>query len=150
MAKRKKTKTKTKKAKKKSAGKPAARRPVAKKAARKKRPGTKPRAAPKPKKAAPVVTAPPAPAAAPPAGDPIGVVTHYFNHLSVAIIALDGGSVRVGELVRIKGHTSDFTQRVDSMEIDHAPVTEAHPGQSFGLRVKDHAREHDAVYKVVQ
>ena len=63
---------------------------------------------------------------------------------------LETGNVRAGDVVHIKGHTSDFTQRVESMEIDHVHVSEVRPGQSFGLRVKEHAREHDVVYKAKQ
>jgi len=77
----------------------------------------------------------------------IGIVTHYFPHVSAAIVQLETGSLRVGDVIHIKGHTSDFTQRVESMEIDHVHVNEARPGQSFGVRVKEHAREHDVVYK---
>jgi len=83
----------------------------------------------------------------PPGMARIGIVTHYFPHVSAAIVQLEIGSLRVGDVIHIKGHTSDFTQRVDSMEIDHVHVNEARPGQSFGLRVKEHAREHDVVYK---
>ncbi len=147
-----KAKKKTKKAparkavaRKKVAPKPKA-RPKAKKKA-------KAKAAPKAKRAATRATAtlpkPAAPAVptAPPGTARIGIVTHYYSHLSVAILQLETGNLRVGDVIHIKGHTSDFTQRVDSMEIDHVHVNEARPGQSFGLRVKEHAREHDVVYK---
>lgn len=93
-----------------------------------------------------VVPAPAAPAV-PPGMTRIGIVTHYFPHVSAAIVQLETGSLRVGDLIHIKGHTSDFTQLVDSLEIDHVHVNEARPGQSFGVRVKEHAREHDVVYK---
>lgn len=156
MAKTKKTKTKAKKAKKKTpARKAVGRKAVAKKTARKKKVTTKrgkpaSKAAPR-TKTTPAAAAPkPVAAVPPPAGEPVGIVTHYYNHLSVAIIKLETASLREGELVRIKGHTSDFTQRVESMEVDHEQVSEAHPGQSLGLRVKEHAREHDVVYKVAQ
>ena len=95
----------------------------------------------------PAVTPPPAAPVAPPGMERIGVVTHYYNHLSVAILKLEKGILRVGDQYHMKGHTSDFAQPVDSMEIDHAHVNEARPGQSFGLRVREHAREHDVVYK---
>ncbi|MFQ5544566.1 MAG: hypothetical protein ACE5FE_01185 [Acidiferrobacterales bacterium] len=90
-----------------------------------------------------------APAAAPvPDEERIGVVTHYYTHLSVAVVHLDAGALRVGDAIHIKGHTSDFTQTVDSMEIDHVHVSETRAGQSFGLKVVEHAREHDGVYRV--
>jgi len=79
----------------------------------------------------------------------VGKVTHYFSHLSVAVVQLETGTLREGDTIHIKGHTSDFYQRVASMEVDHVHVAEARPGQSFGLKVSGHAREHDGVYRVV-
>lgn len=93
-----------------------------------------------------------APAAAPTAGpgeERVGVVTHYYTHLGVAVVRLESGSLRVGDTIHIRGHTSDFRQRVESMQIEHQPVTEVRAGQEFGLKVVDHAREHDVVFKVV-
>ena len=78
----------------------------------------------------------------------IGKVTHYFSKVGVAAIEINQDVLRVGETIHVKGHTSDFTQPVDSMQIDNESVTEATAGQSIGIRVKDHAREHDLVYKV--
>lgn len=148
MATKKKAKTKATKKKKKATTPKAA---VRKKAAHKKVAAKKKtKAAPKPKRVAARKPAPlPKPAApvVPPGTERIGVVTHYFSHLSVAILQLETGSLRVGDFIHIKGHTSDFSQPVESMEVDHVHVNEVRPGQSFGLRVKEHAREHDVVYK---
>jgi hypothetical protein len=79
----------------------------------------------------------------------IGVVTHYYSHLSVAAMRLEPGTtLHVGDVIHIHGHTTDFTQKVDSLDVDHAPVTEVGPNDDFGLKVIEHAREHDAVFKV--
>jgi putative protease len=78
----------------------------------------------------------------------IGVVTHYYNHLSVAIIRLESGTLRIGDTIHIRGHTTDLQQKVESLEVEHAPATEVGPNDDFGLKVVDHAREHDVVYKV--
>lgn len=77
----------------------------------------------------------------------VGVVSHYFNHIHVAAVEMEG-PLAVGDTVHIKGHTSDFTQTVDSMQVEHGSVTEAKKGDSVGLRVNELAREHDVVYKV--
>ena len=61
---------------------------------------------------------------------------------------LTQGTIRVGDTIQIKGHTTDFKQPVESMEIEHQRVMEGSAGQSFGLKVRDHARENDIVYKV--
>ena len=79
----------------------------------------------------------------------IGVVTHYYSHLSVAAMQLKPGStLRVGDIIHIRGHTTDFTQKVESLEINHALVTEVGPNDDFGLKVIEHAREHDIAFKV--
>ena len=78
----------------------------------------------------------------------IGRVTHYFGRIGVAAIEITEGTLAVGDTIRIKGHTSDFTQPIDSIQIDGKPVQEASAGQGVGLRVTGHAREHDVVYKV--
>jgi hypothetical protein len=102
------------------------------------------RPAPRPKARKPA-----APAPAPLPGERIGLVTHYFGHLSVAVVKLEPGVIlRVGDNIHIKGHTSDFGQRVESLQVGHAPVQEVGPNDDFGLKVAEHAREHDVVYKV--
>ena len=79
----------------------------------------------------------------------IGVVTHYFSHLSVAVMQLEpGATLRVGDVIRVRGHTTDFTQKVESLEVDHAPVAEVGPKDDFGLKVIEHVRDHDVVFKV--
>ena len=155
---KKKAKPKVKR-KKAPAGKPAARKKSAAKAPKKAAPKkAAPKAASTPKptprpapKAAPRPAPVPAAPARPeplPSEEFIGVVTHYFGHLSVAAIRLEAGGLRVGDTIRILGHTSDFRQRVESMQVEHQPVTEAGKRQEIGLKVSQHAREHDAVYKV--
>ncbi len=78
----------------------------------------------------------------------IGTVTHYFNHLHVAGVVITDGELHKGDTIHIKGHTSDFEQKVESMEIDNEAVEVAKPGDQIGLIVIEHAREHDTVYMV--
>ena len=66
----------------------------------------------------------------------------------MAVVKLESGTLRVGDTIHVLGHTTDFTQRVESLQIEHAPVQEVGPNDDFGLKVIDHAREHDVVYKV--
>ena len=77
----------------------------------------------------------------------VGVVSHYFGHIGVAGIDLSG-DLAVGDTIHIKGHTSDFTCSVDSMQIDRDRVEKAGKGDSIGIKIPEHAREHDKVYKV--
>jgi len=163
MAKKKKTKSKgapkrkktavtksTARKKARAAKKPAKKTPVRRASPRKARSSARPvrkpaRAKPSPPRAAPT---PSPPAQAAPREERIGVVTHYYNHLSVAIIRIESGTLRVGDEIHIHGHTTDFTQKVESLEVDRAPATEVGPNDDFGLKVIEHAREHDVVYKV--
>jgi hypothetical protein len=90
------------------------------------------------------------PAQVAPPGQRIGVVTHYYSHLSVATLRLESGTLRVGDVIHIRGHTTDFSQPVESLEVNHSPATEVGPKDDFGLKVVGHVREHDVVYKVPQ
>lgn len=78
----------------------------------------------------------------------IGRVVHYYTNLGVVAIDLTDGNLKVGDRILIKGHTTNFEQQVESMQIEHADVNEAQKGQSIGIRVKEHVRDHDIVYKV--
>ncbi len=79
----------------------------------------------------------------------VGLVIKYFGKIGVAAVRLSEGSLKVGDQIHIVGHTTDFTQTVDSMQIENANVQEAGPGADIGIKVKDKVREHDIVYKVV-
>jgi len=138
-AKRKKAPAKRPAARKKVAKKPAKRAPVRRAAPAARKPAARPAAA-KPVTASPLSMAPP--------GERIGVVTHYFRHLAVAVVKLESARLRVGDTIHFRGHTTDFKQRVDSLQVSHAAVQEVGPGDDFGLKVREHARENDIVYKV--
>jgi hypothetical protein len=135
------------------ARKPAARKPAARR--KQARPAGKPARKTPPRSAGPRAAKPaparPAPALAQPSppGERIGIVTHYFSHLAVAVLKLDPGArLRVGDNIRIQGHTTDFSQRIESLQVKHAPVTEVGPRDDFGLKVLEHARENDIVYRI--
>ena len=78
----------------------------------------------------------------------VGHVTHYFPHIGVAAVLIEAEGLKVGDVIRIKGHTTDVTQQVGSMQLEHEPVQEAKPGQDIGLKVAEHVREYDEVLKV--
>jgi len=77
----------------------------------------------------------------------IGAVTHYFPHVQAAVIKLKA-PLSVGEKIKIKGHTTDFTQTITSMQMDRVDITTAKPGQEIGLLVNSRVRQHDKVSKV--
>ena len=79
----------------------------------------------------------------------IGVVTHYFGKIGVAALKITDGELRVGDTIHVKGHTSDFTQTVDSMQVEHESVEVARQGDEVGMKTAEFVRENDAVFKVV-
>ena len=80
-------------------------------------------------------------------GKLIGKITHYFGGIGVAVIELEG-NLRVGDTIRIIGGTTDFTQAIESMEIEHKKIDEAKAGDSIGLKVSENVREGYKVYKL--
>lgn len=81
-----------------------------------------------------------------PKGKIIGRVTHYFPKVRAGVIKLKV-PLSVGDVVKIKGYTTDFTQNVSSIQIDHVPINSAKKGQEVGLLVDSRVRQHDVVYK---
>ncbi len=79
----------------------------------------------------------------------VGSVEHYYSNLGVAAVLLDDG-LKVGDSIHILGHTSNFTQKVDSIQIEHKDTDHAGNGDRIGIKVIEHSREHDGVFKVVE
>ncbi|MEK6891557.1 MAG: hypothetical protein AABX25_00055 [Nanoarchaeota archaeon] len=79
----------------------------------------------------------------------VGKVTHYFPKIGVAIIEVTGGSIKIGDEIHIKGSTTDFRQRIISMEVDYEKIEVAEPGQTIGIRVEEIARKKDLVYRKI-
>lgn len=79
----------------------------------------------------------------------IGQVVGYYARISVAAVQLTEGSLRVGDTIRIRGHTTDFTQPVESMEVNHQPVQQAELGAEIAIKVRERTRQKDQVFRVV-
>jgi len=78
----------------------------------------------------------------------IGTVSDFFAHPVVAAIELTA-SLKVGDKILIKGHTTDLELNIDSMQIENEPVQEAKAGDSIGVKVPERVRDGDTVYKIV-
>jgi hypothetical protein len=78
--------------------------------------------------------------------DAVGRITHYFSHLEVAAVQLQA-PLAVGDRIHIRGHTTDLVQDVSSLEVEHAAVQSAGPGDDVALKVDDHVRDHDLIYR---
>ncbi len=77
----------------------------------------------------------------------IGIITHYFPKVRAAVVKLKG-SLAIGDTVKIKGHTTDFKQAINSIQIDRIPINSAKKGQEVGLLVDSRVRKNDVVYKI--
>lgn len=80
-------------------------------------------------------------------GNFIGSITHYFPHVQAAVIKLKG-TLAKGDTVKIKGHTTEITQIVTSMQIDRKDIQTAKKGDEIGLQVSSRVRQQDKVYKI--
>jgi len=78
----------------------------------------------------------------------VGRVTHFYPKISVAIVELKA-PLSIGDKILIKGATTNFEQKVESMQIEHKNIERAEAGQIIGLKVNQRARENDKVYKIV-
>ncbi|MGH7569318.1 MAG: EF-Tu/IF-2/RF-3 family GTPase [Gemmatimonadales bacterium] len=79
----------------------------------------------------------------------IGTVVHFFGGPSVAVVRLTAGEVAIGDTVRFVGHTTDFSETVTSMEVDHKKVERARAGEEVAIQVVGRARPHDKVLRAV-
>jgi len=79
----------------------------------------------------------------------IGRVTHYYNHINVAVLKLDE-NLKLGDLIHVVGHSINFIQRVTSMEVEHHTILWVKPGDEVAIKVIEPVHEHDVVYRVVE
>ncbi|MBL7070620.1 MAG: hypothetical protein ISS26_00400 [Candidatus Omnitrophica bacterium] len=80
----------------------------------------------------------------------MGKVTHYFPQVRAGAIIIKKGKVAIGDILRIKGHTTDFKQKVKSIQIERVPVEEASAGEEIGVLMRSRVRINDLVYKVIK
>ena len=76
----------------------------------------------------------------------VGHVSHFFSKIGVAVLELTA-PLSVGDKILVKGPSTDFEQSVESMQVEHENIQRAEAGQSVGLKLVQHARERDLVYK---
>lgn len=82
-------------------------------------------------------------------GERIGEVTHYFNKIGVAVLDL-GADLKLGDWVHFLGHSTDFEQRVNSMQIEHENIEAAEAGDDVAVKVIDRVRPGDGVFRVAE
>ena len=79
----------------------------------------------------------------------VGKITHFYNHINVAVLDLTG-ELKVGDIIHILGHITDFEQRVASLEIEHKKVQSVSAGMDVALQVEELVRNGDCIFKVVE
>ena len=80
--------------------------------------------------------------------EPIGLITHYFPQVKAGVIKVTKGRLALGDTIHIKGHTTDFKQKIVSLQLDHQPIQSAQKGQEVGIQVKSRVWQHDLVFKL--
>ena len=83
------------------------------------------------------------------AEEKIGEVVKFFSKPSVAAIKITEGELKVGDTIKITGHTTDMTSVVESMEANNQKIVTAVPGDFIGVKVSDRVRPGDEVFRVV-
>jgi putative protease len=78
----------------------------------------------------------------------VGTVTHFFKGPSVAVVRVTEGEIALGDRIHFVGHTTDFAETVNSLEVNHQKGERAKAGDEIAIQVVDRARQHDQVYKV--
>jgi putative protease len=78
----------------------------------------------------------------------VGTVTDYYAKVGVAAITLGEGALQVGDRIRIRGHTTDVTQTIESLQVEHQPVQRAERGSQVAVKVRERVRKHDEVLRL--
>jgi putative protease len=77
----------------------------------------------------------------------VGEVSHYFTKIGVAVVELTG-KIKIGDSISVKGMTTNFEQKVESMQVEGENIEEANPGDDIGMKVADRVRKGDIVYRL--
>lgn len=80
----------------------------------------------------------------------IGVIQNYFDKIGVGAIELTAGELSVGDTIHIKGHTTDISTTVDSIQMEHQAVEKAKKGDMIGIKLPERVRRHDKVFRVIE
>lgn len=79
----------------------------------------------------------------------VGIITNYFKKIGVAVLKVEGATLKIGDDLRIEGKESDLFQKVSSMQVEHKNVEEALLGENIGLKVLEPVKRGDVVFKVI-
>ena len=80
----------------------------------------------------------------------VGIITNYYKKIGVAVLKVEGTTLKVGDDLRIEGRESELLQKVSSMQVEHKNIEEALPGENIGLKVLEPVKRGDVVFKIVE
>ncbi len=80
----------------------------------------------------------------------IGKITHYYDKLGVAVVEVMNQALKVGDTVKISGHDNEFTQSVESLQVEHTAVPKVDVGESCGIKVDQPVKPGDVLYLVTK
>ena len=78
----------------------------------------------------------------------IGIVSNYFSNISVIAFEIINGKLKVGDHIHLKGHTTDFSVKVESIQTENNAIDLAQKGDDIGIKVDQKARSGDKVYLI--
>lgn len=81
------------------------------------------------------------------ADKPAGKITHYYDKIGVAVVEVMS-PLAVGDEIKVSGHENEFSQKIESMQIEHEQIQKAGKGKVVGMKVEQSVKEHDLVFKV--
>jgi putative protease len=79
----------------------------------------------------------------------VGTVVGYYAKIGVAAVRLSDGALQVGDRIRIHGHTTDFEQTVESLQLEHRAIERAERGTEAALKVRERVRLHDQIFRIL-
>jgi len=79
----------------------------------------------------------------------IGIVTHYYNKIGVAVLSLSA-ELKIHDAIQILGRSTDLVQKVKSLEIDHQKIQTAGPIAEVALKVDEPVHEGDRVFLITE
>jgi U32 family peptidase len=78
----------------------------------------------------------------------IGEIVHYFGDIKVAVVKATEDKISVGDQIKINGATTDFEQKIESLQVDKEDVEEIEKGEEAGMKVESRVREGDQIYRL--
>ncbi len=80
----------------------------------------------------------------------IGTVTHWYDKIGVAVVALKSG-LKVGDKVKVKHGETEFETEVESMQVEHENIKSSKKGEEVAVKLSEKvekAKEGSVLYEV--